>query len=135
MQFIFPSWELSKYIERCRPLAFIPYYAYLKKKRPGSSFPTHFPHSFWRKIFLFLYSIIWPSFIAWLILLREILGNVFCNCFLTMLWRHEFWYWQMETQLFTSSYIWLAYIFKASYSTMMISVSKKSSVDQSEFKK
>ena len=31
----------------------------------------------------------------------------------------------METQLFPSSYIWLAYIFEASYSTMVTSVSKK----------
>ena len=42
---------------------------------------------------------------------------------------------QLETQLFASSYIWLAYIFEASYSTVVTSVSKKSSVDQSELKK
>ena len=43
--------------------------------------------------------------------------------------------WQLETQLFASSYIWLAYIFEASYSTVVTSVSKKSSVDQSELEK
>ena len=43
--------------------------------------------------------------------------------------------WQLETHLFASSYIWLAYIFEASYSTTMTSVSKKSSVDQSELEK
>ena len=40
-----------------------------------------------------------------------------------------------ETQLFASSYIRLAYIFEASYSTVVTSVSKKSSVDQSELEK
>ena len=42
--------------------------------------------------------------------------------------------WQMETQLFASSYIWLAYIFEARYSRMATpyAISKKSSVDQSE---
>ena len=41
----------------------------------------------------------------------------------------------VETQLFSSSYIWLAYIFEASYSTVVTWVSKKSSVDQSELEK
>ena len=43
--------------------------------------------------------------------------------------------WQLETQLFATSYILLAYIFEASYSTLVTSVSKKSSVYQSERKK
>ena len=43
--------------------------------------------------------------------------------------------WQLETQLFASSYTWLAYIFEASYSTVVTSVSKKSSANQSELKK
>ena len=43
--------------------------------------------------------------------------------------------WQLETQLFVSSYIRLAYIFEASYSTVVTLVSKKPSVDQSELKK
>ena len=34
------------------------------------------PH-LWRKIFILLYSINWPSFIVWLDLLRDILGNMF----------------------------------------------------------
>ena len=52
----------------------------------------HFLHDFWRKIFLLLYFINWPSFIAWLILLREILGNqhVYYICLLTRLWHHDF---------------------------------------------
>ena len=36
-----------------------------------------FLHNFWRKLFLFLYSINWPNFIVWLSLLCEILGNMF----------------------------------------------------------
>ena len=32
--------------------------------------------------------------------------------------------WQLETQLFASSYIWLAYIFEASYSTVVTSSAK-----------
>ena len=43
--------------------------------------------------------------------------------------------WKLETQLFASSYIWLVYIFEASYSTVATSVSKKASVDQSELEK
>ena len=38
---------------------------------------SHFLHNFWRKLFLLLYSINWPNFIAWLSLLCEILGNMF----------------------------------------------------------
>ena len=36
----------------------------------------HFPHSFWRKIFILLYSINWPNFVVWLPLRCEILGNM-----------------------------------------------------------
>ena len=43
--------------------------------------------------------------------------------------------WQLETQLFDSSYILLAYIFQASYSTLVTSLSQKSSVYQSELEK
>ena len=43
--------------------------------------------------------------------------------------------WQLETQLFASSYIWLAYIFELSYSMVVTSVSEKSSVNQPEFEK
>ena len=43
--------------------------------------------------------------------------------------------WQLEVQLFASSYIWTVYIFEASYSTLVTLVSKKSSVDQLELKK
>ena len=36
----------------------------------------YFLHNFWSKIFLLIYSINWPSFIIWLSLLRETLGNM-----------------------------------------------------------
>ena len=54
-----------------------PHIKLLKKKRGLELvFRPHFPHNFWRKIFLLLYSINWPNFIAWLSLLCEILGNM-----------------------------------------------------------
>ena len=42
--------------------------------------------------------------------------------------------WQLEIQQFASSYL-LAYIFDTSYSTVVTSVNKKSSIDQSELEK
>ena len=39
--------------------------------------PPHFVYDFSRKIFLKLYSINWPNFIAWLALLLEILMNMY----------------------------------------------------------
>ena len=44
--------------------------------RPGTSLLTRFLHDFWRNIFLLLYFMNWPSFIARLALLYEILGNM-----------------------------------------------------------
>ena len=38
--------------------------------------PAHFVYDFSTKMFLVLYSINWPNFIAWLPLLLEILGNM-----------------------------------------------------------
>ena len=38
-------------------------------------FLPHFQHEFWWKIYFLLYTITWPSFVVWLPLLREILGN------------------------------------------------------------
>ena len=39
--------------------------------------PSHFVYEFLRKMFLMLYSVYWPNFIAWLPLLFEISGNMF----------------------------------------------------------
>ena len=38
--------------------------------------------------------------------------------------------WQLETQFFASSYVWLPYVFEAIYSAMVMLVSRKSSIDQ-----
>ena len=71
-------------------------FSFLKKQKTNKDLELvslpHYLYNFWKKnIFILLYSIRWPSFIVWLPLLREILGNVCCNCLLTKLWRHEFW--------------------------------------------
>ena len=42
----------------------------------GIDFPTHFVFDFSTKMFLMLYSINKPNFIAWFPLLLEILGNM-----------------------------------------------------------
>ena len=50
--------------------------------------PAHFVYDFSTKMFLMLYSINWPNFIAftsW-----DIGQYVYCNCLLTRLWRHKF---------------------------------------------
>ena len=46
------------------------------KEGLGIVSPPHFVYDFSRKIFLMLHSINWPSFIAWLPLLLDILGNM-----------------------------------------------------------
>ena len=45
---------------------------------------SQFLHNFWMKIFLLLYSINWRRFFVWLLLLREILGNM---CVATVCWQ------------------------------------------------
>ena len=46
------------------------------EKGLGLVSPTHFVYDFSRKLFPTLYSINWPNFIVWLLLLLEILGNM-----------------------------------------------------------
>ena len=46
------------------------------EKGLGIVSPPYFVYVFSRIMFLMLYSISWPNFIAWLLLLLEILGNV-----------------------------------------------------------
>ena len=51
---------------------------FLKRKRgPELVSQPHFLYDFWRKIFLILYSINWPSFIVLLSLLFKMSGNMF----------------------------------------------------------
>ena len=78
--YFIPSWRLSKYIKTKLHTTCYLCRAFLKNKKRSEqklvSLP-HFLHDFWRKIFLLLYSINCPSFIVWLPLLREILGNMY----------------------------------------------------------
>ena len=54
--------------------------------------PAHFVYDISTKMFLMLYCINWPSFITWLPLLLEILGNMcIAIILLTWLWHHRFW--------------------------------------------
>ena len=72
------SWGLSKYIEtKLQTTCFYVIMLFYKIKRGLKlvSLP-HFVHNFWRKIFILLYSINPSSFIVWLPLLREILGDM-----------------------------------------------------------
>ena len=48
---------------------------YFLGKGLGIVSPAHFVYDFSRKVFLMLYSINWPNFVAWFVLLLEILGN------------------------------------------------------------
>ena len=78
-----PSWGSSKYIgTKLQTSCFYSYKTFLKiKKRSGTSLSGSFSHDFLRKIFILLFFITWPSFIAWMSLRREILGNnVYYNC-------------------------------------------------------
>ena len=63
---------------RCWPLACTSESFLKKTKKSKSSLPASFSVSFLKRIFLALYSINWPNFIAWLPLLREILCNIIC---------------------------------------------------------
>ena len=54
----------------------------------------HFPHNFWRKIFLWLYSTIYylTKFHRLVAFTSGDTGQyVYCNCLLTRWWHHKFW--------------------------------------------
>ena len=74
-----PSWRLLKHIETILQTTFFYLILSFFKKTwsvlGGVSVP-HFPHNFWRKIFLLLYSVNWPSFIIRLPLLHQILVSM-----------------------------------------------------------
>ena len=46
------------------------------EKDLGIVFPPYFVYHFSRKMFVMLYSIKWPNYIPWMLLLLEILGNM-----------------------------------------------------------
>ena len=84
------DWNVLK--RNCKPLALTSYiklFYKIKRCLELLSLP-HFVHDFWRKIFVTLYSISWPNFIAWFPS-WDIGQNLYCNCLLTRLWRHKFW--------------------------------------------
>ena len=58
---------------------FLPHTMHFLKTNRGLELVSlpHFLHNFWSKIFLLIYSINWSSFIVWLFLICEILGNMF----------------------------------------------------------
>ena len=58
------------------PLIVLPYIKLFQKTKIGVELVClpHFLHDFWREIFLTLYFVNWPNFIAWLLLLLKILG-------------------------------------------------------------
>ena len=75
-----PSLGLSKYSEtKLHTTCFYLILSFCKKQNKCLELVPlpHFLHDFLRKIFILLYSINWPNFIAWLSLLREILGYMF----------------------------------------------------------
>ena len=64
----------------CKPLVLLrlKFFFFFKKKRSGISLPSSFCAWFLKEIFLFLlHSVNWPTFIVWLSLLCEILGNMY----------------------------------------------------------
>ena len=74
-----PRWRPSKSTEtKMQTNCFYLIQSCLKKiKRDLELFSlTHFLQDFWTEIFLLIYSINWPNFIAWLRLLCDILGNM-----------------------------------------------------------
>ena len=73
-------WRLSKYIKtKLQITCFYLIQSFFKKQKVVWNQPScliHFPHDFWRKMFLLSYSVNWPNFIVWLLLFHEILGSM-----------------------------------------------------------
>ena len=80
IQFIFIICQVEGYWNvlklSCKPLAFASYKAFFWKKGLELSSLAHFLYEFWRKMFPWWYSINWLKLIAWLLLLRDKLGNM-----------------------------------------------------------
>ena len=70
-------WGLSKVIEtKLQTTCFYLIHSVFERGLELVS-PSHFLHIFWGKIFRLLYSITWPYSNAWLLLFRDILGNMY----------------------------------------------------------
>ena len=76
-----------------RPLAFTSYKAFSKnKKRSGTSLPASFSAWFLKKnIFIIIFYDLTKFYCLLAFTLWDIGQYVYCNCFLTRLWRHKFW--------------------------------------------
>ena len=91
------SWGLSQHIETisCGPLGLILYKTFLKnKKRSGTSLPVSFSKWILKKnvsLVMLYYLTKFHCLVAFTSL--DFGHNVYCNCLLTMLWRHKFWNW------------------------------------------
>ena len=59
------------------------YIKFFQKTKSGLELVSlpYFLHNVWRKIFIMLYSMNWPNFIAWLSLFLEISGNMYIAIF------------------------------------------------------
>ena len=79
MFLLYPKLRLSKCIEtKLQAICFYLMLSIFLKIKGSLELVSliYFLHKFWRKIFLLLYSINWPSFRIWLFLIREILCNM-----------------------------------------------------------
>ena len=80
-------YKFPKFISRCSALQNNKMSSLVIKKWPfqynakfvtkSMVFLSNFVYDFWRKMFLMLYSINWRNVIVWLLVLLEILGNMF----------------------------------------------------------
>ena len=72
-------------IPRCWPFTFTSYIyiKFFQKTKSGLELVSlpYFLHNVWRKIFIMLYSMNWPNFIAWLPLFLKISGNMYIAIF------------------------------------------------------
>ena len=86
VQFAFIAGQVEDYQKilklSCKLLAFTSYKAFFKKnKRSGTRVPALFSECCLNENFVLFY----------LPLLREMQDNMYCSCFLTRFWNHEFW--------------------------------------------
>ena len=71
-------WAIEIYWNEAADHLLLPHIKLFEKMKRGLELISlsHFPPNFWTKIFPLLYSINWPNFIVWLVLLCEIFGNM-----------------------------------------------------------
>ena len=74
-----PSWGLSNDIETKLQATYFYLIKLFQKAKRGLELVSlpHFLDNIWRKICLSLFSIKWPNFIFWLLLLRKMFGKIY----------------------------------------------------------